>query len=276
MKGKTLAGIAALGMGAAFCWEQNNRLQLTEYTLRSPRLPQAFDGFRIAQVSDLHNKSFGALQHRLLGVLRQADPEVILLTGDLIDAVQRANALAFVERAVLLAPVYYVPGNHEQRHGQYPSLARQLAERGVTVLFNRALPLRQGEGQIWVAGVCDPTFFPYECRRQRLRETLAALRRDCGEDYMLLLAHRPQLLPQYAVHHIELVFAGHAHGGQFRLPGVGGLFTPDQGLFPAYTEGVYRLGDTAMVVSRGLGNAQFPLRLNNHPEVVAVTLRRQD
>ena len=91
---------------------------------------------------------------------------------------------------------------------------------------------------------------------------------------MLLLAHRPQLLPQYAVNRADLVFAGHAHGGQFRVPGMGGLFTPDQGLFPAYSEGLYRLGGTSMVVSRGLGNAQFPLRLNNRPEVVAVTLRQ--
>lgn len=276
MKFKTVAGVAALGAAAAFCWEQNNRLEVTEYTVASPRLPAAFDGLRVAHISDLHNKLFGPQQRRLMDALGQLRPELILVTGDLVDNTESANALCFVEQAVQLAPVYYTPGNHEERHGQYPLLRRQLAQRGVTVLHNLALSLNQEGQQLWLAGIGDPNFFPYDCRRQLLRQTLATLRQDCGEAFMLLLAHRPQLLPQYAVQGADLVLAGHAHGGQFRLPGGSGLFTPDQGPFPAYSEGVYWLGKTAMVVSRGLGNAQFPLRLNNHPEVVALTLRRQE
>lgn len=181
--------LAALGVGAVW---GNRSLQVQEVAVDCPGLPAAFQGFRLAQVSDLHNAAFGRDNARLLAALAQAEPESILLTGDLADS-RRTNlavALSFARQAAAIAPVYYVPGNHEARLAQYAAFAAALE----------------------------------------------------------------------------------AAGGQVRLPGIGGLFAPGQGLFPRYDGGLYRRGQARMVVSRGLGNSLFPLRVGNRPEVVVATL----
>ena len=252
--------LAALGVGAVW---GNRSLQVQEVAVDCPGLPAAFQGFRLAQVSDLHNATFGRDNARLLAALAQAKPEIILLTGDLADS-RRTNlavALSFARQAAAIAPVYYVPGNHEARL--------------VQVLANRALPLVRGSQRITIAGLADPGLAqragdprPAEAI---LGDALAALRLS-SQPFPLLLAHRPEWFPLYAEGGAALVFNGHAHGGQVRPPGIGGLFAPGQGLFPRYDGGLYRRGQAQMVVSRGLGNSLFPLRVGNRPEVVVATL----
>lgn len=265
---------AALLMAAlllAFCYWQNNGLMVTRLTHTSARLPASFDGYVIAQISDLHNKSFGRAQQKLLRQLQAARPDLIVVTGDLIDR-RRAElqpALTLLRGCLEIAPVYYVTGNHEAGATEYPQLAQSLQQAGVALLDGRVQTLTRGAAEIELLGLPDPAFAGAEASLAALAAQSDAAR------FRILLAHRPELLPSYAQSGVDLVFSGHAHGGQFRLPGAGGLVAPGQGLLPAFTSGAYALGRTTMIVSRGLGNSIVPLRLFNRPELILLTLRCQ-
>lgn len=252
---------------ALFLWLllTNIVLTVTPVEIADPSLPKAFDGFRIALVADLHNHPWGS---RLTDLLRQQQPDLIAICGDLIDSAHTntATALAFVREAAAIAPVYYVTGNHEAWAKQKaPSFLADLAQAGAHVLTDEWVTLGVEGEQLRIAGLRDPASGG---------STSAALRHVLTDaPYTILLSHRPELFEQYVLYGAELVLAGHAHGGQFRLPWLGGLIAPDQGLLPRWTAGVYRQENTAMVVSRGLGNSVIPLRIGNPPELVVVTLR---
>lgn len=253
----------------------NKALVLTEYTVQSPELPSAFDGFRIAHISDLHNGEMGSGNGKLLAMLRSAQPDIIAITGDLIDS-RRTDvsiALEFAEAAMNIAPCYYVTGNHESRVEEYAQLKAGLLALGVVVLENDSVTLERDRQTVTLLGVTDPEFeadywlvFPEEV----MDKYLAALPQTQG--FRLLLSHRPEYMNMYAQHNMDLVLCGHAHGGQFRLPIIGGLYAPGQGFFPEYDAGLFSVEGTQMIVSRGIGNSAFPLRFNNRPEVVLITL----
>ena len=271
-----LAGAAVLCMalGAWIYWD-NTAVGVTRHTVVSSRLPEAFHGFTIAQVSDLHNTEFGKDQEHLIEALEEIQPDMIAVTGDLIHSYTMDAALSFIRQAVRIAPVYYVTGNHESRSSRTMfELAAELENAGVHLLRDQSVVLERGGQSLFLAGLEDPAFFPEE--KERPQQTARRLERVIGGDgYTILLSHRPELFDIYSASGVDLVLTGHAHGGQFRLPGLGGVFSPGQGMFPAYTEGVFSAENTVMVVSRGLGNSIFPFRLNNPPEVVAVTLKNK-
>lgn len=254
----------------------NAALELNTYTISSRGLPDAFDGYRIAQVSDLHNAEFGGGNQRLLDMLREAEPDMIAITGDLIDSRKTniAVALAFAEEAVRIAPCYYVSGNHEARVPEYRELKAGLEAAGVTVLDDARVEIEISGKSITIIGVNDPSFLA-----DYLTSDAAVMDRKLSElssedaSFTILLSHRPELFDTYAAHDMDLVLTGHAHGGQFRLPLIGGLIAPNQGLFPKYDDGLYSEGNTNMIVSRGLGNSIIPFRFNNRPEVVLIELK---
>ena len=257
----------------------NAALELNTYTISSRGLPDAFDGYRIAQVSDLHNAEFGGGNQRLLDMLREAEPDMIAITGDLIDSRKTniAVALAFAEEAVKIAPCYYVSGNHEARVSEYQDLKTGLEAAGVTVLGDARVEIEISGKSITIIGVNDPSFLA-----DYLTSDAAVMDRKLSElssedaSFTILLSHRPELFDTYAAHEMDLVLTGHAHGGQFRLPLIGGLIAPNQGLFPKYDDGLYSEGNTNMIVSRGLGNSIIPFRFNNRPEVVLIELKSQN
>lgn len=257
----------------------NTALELNTYTIGSRGLLDAFDGYRIAQVSDLHNAEFGDGNQRLLDMLREAEPDMIAITGDLIDSRKTniAVALAFAEEAVRIAPCYYVSGNHEARVPEYRELKAGLEAAGVTVLDDARVEIEISGKSITIIGVNDPSFLA-----DYLTSDAAVMDRKLSElssedaSFTILLSHRPELFDTYAAHDMDLVLTGHAHGGQFRLPLIGGLIAPNQGLFPKYDDGLYSEGNTNMIVSRGLGNSIIPFRFNNRPEVVLIELKSQN
>ena len=255
-------------------WHGNTVVGETDVTVRSRKLPAAFSGFRIAQVSDLHNASFGSGNQRLAKMLEEAHPDLIAVTGDLIDSDHRTDAaLALMEQAVRIAPVYYVTGNHEAKAESYPAFEECLREAGVQVLHHRSVLLTRGGEQLRLIGLDDPAFAglpPEEAAGQALSELAP------GDGlYTLLLSHRPDLLDLYAAHPVDLVLSGHAHGGQVRLPGIDGLYAPNQGVFPKLASGVHQQNGTTLIVSRGLGHNPFLFRVNNPPELVVVTLETE-
>ena len=288
-KKKWLAGAAALAAAALiFCIWQNNDLTVSRSKVASERIPTEFDGFTVAQISDLHNKNFGKHQERLMSMLAETQPDLIVITGDMIDS-RRTDvepALDFARQAVELAPCYYVTGNHENRiPEEYQALKAGLKEAGVTVLENEKAVLKRDSAVIKLFGVQDPTFNLYtlaEDEASVMSAQLAALQ-DGEDGYTILLSHRPELFDVYVAADVDLVFTGHAHGGQWRLPGIGGLVAPGQGFFPKYTSGAYHAiscgetgnCETTMFVSRGLGNSLMPVRIFNRPEIVAVELCRE-
>ena len=278
MNGSVLWGVLLAALLLWALWA-NKALALHQIPLASDHLPAAFAGLRIAHLSDLHNARFGRENRRLLDKLAQAQPDLIVLTGDLIDA-RRTNldrALAFAVRAAGLAPTYYVPGNHEARlpAAQYQRLRQGLTAVGVTVLEHERVTLTRGGDRLTLLGLADQAFArtqgDHRPAAQLAAEALESLQ-TAEDGYTILLVHRPESFPVYAALGADLVLSGHTHGGQVRLPGLGGLFAPSQGFFPRYDAGLYRQGQASLVISRGLGNSLAPLRLNNRPEVVVLTL----
>lgn len=257
----------------------NQALELNRYEIGSSELPTEFDRFKIAHVSDVHNTEIGRNNETLIGMLEDAQPDIIAITGDLIDS--RSTdinvALDFAKDAVQIAPCYYVTGNHEQRIEEYSGLKTAMQEAGVTILDNKKIRIEQEGTYITIAGVDDPMFTmdptteePHMVMEEALKEIL-----DARDGYTVLLSHRPELMNTYVQSAVDLVLAGHAHGGQINIPLIGGVVSPGEGLFPKYYEGIHKEAGTQMVVSRGIGNSLFPLRINNRPEVGLVVLMHE-
>ena len=255
----------------------NTALELNTYTVSSEELPDAFDGYRIAHVSDLHNAEFGDCNEKLLAMLREAEPDIIAITGDLIDSrnTDIGVALAFAEEAMKIAPCYYVTGNHEARVSEYAELKAGLEGAGVVVLENERVEIELSDKAITLLGVDDPSFNTDYLFGDAAAVISTNLTEITAEDdgFTVLLSHRPELFDTYVDGGMSLVLSGHAHGGQFRLPFVGGLVAPNQGLFPKYDAGLYTEDSTNMIVSRGIGNSILPFRFNNRPEVILIELK---
>ena len=255
----------------------NIALEVNEYEIVSNRIPEAFAGFRIAQVSDLHNKDFGEGYGQLLTLLSQINPDIIVVTGDLIDSrlTDLDVALEFAWQAGKIARVYYVSGNHEARVPEYEDLKIGLVKAGVVILENQKVQItREGE-RITLMGIDDPSFqedYLFGDSESVARQAIEDLQNE-SDGYTILLSHRPELFDLYVETEMDLVFSGHAHGGQFRLPFIGGLVAPNQGFFPEYDAGLFNKNNTTMIVSRGVGNSIIPIRFNNCPEIIVAELK---
>lgn len=254
-----------------FWYFENNTIQTEEIELVSDRLPAAFDGFRVVELADLHGKQFGADSEDLLRAVRDAEPDLIAIDGDLADETTDLAMIGPLARGLAaIAPTYYVTGNHEWVMDDLNGLLATLEDAGVTVLHNAFYRLTIGEQSIVLAGVDDPNG-PYD---QKTPAQLAEeIRNACGDAYILMLAHRNDQLAQWSELKIDTVLTGHGHGGVIRLPFVGGLVGVRRELFPAYSGGLYESGRTNMLVSRGLGNSGVPFRLFNRPHLPVAVLR---
>ena len=273
-----LAVVAAVLVALAIwiAWG-NTALELNTYTVSSAKLPESFDGYRIAHVSDLHNTEMGKDNEKLLAMLRDADPDMIAITGDLIDSrdTDIEIALQFVREAVKIAPCYYVTGNHEARVNEYGALKAGMEAAGVTVLEDVKTKISMEGETITLIGVNDPSYqtdYLFGDSETVMNTKLEDLHTE-HDGFTILLSHRPELFDTYVDQDIDLVLSGHAHGGQFRLPFIGGLVAPNQGLFPEYDAGIYTEDNTNMLISRGVGNSILPFRINNRPEVILIELQ---
>lgn len=268
--------VVALLLVLFFYW-QNNDLVTTDISYINNKVPESFDGYNIIHISDLHNKRFGNKQSKILSKIAKENPDIILITGDIIDR-RRYNlnkALEFVEGVVRIAPVYYVAGNHEAWSFKYAEVDQALSLAGVNVLNNKKLEIVKNNSKIEIIGLKDAAFDTKEYAKEiNLTQFKKNLNKFSNpSNFSILLSHRPEIFDLYVESNIDLIFSGHAHGGQFRLPLLGGLYSPNQGIFPTYTSGVYSQDKTSMIVSRGLGNSLMPIRLFNKPEIIKVTLK---
>ena len=272
-KGVLAAALAAAGVFLLAGLDA--RLLVRAYTVESGRLTGPV---RLAVLTDLHACAYGEGQRELLDAVAEQSPDLVLLCGDIVDDEPRmpeARALDTVEALAAVWPTYYVTGNHEAGASEYDALKTGLIKLGVTVLENEKTEVERDGEKITLIGVKDPSFssdYLFHDEEAIMESQLKALV-DKDDGFTLLLSHRPELFEVYVTCNADLVLSGHAHGGQFRLPFIGGLAAPNQGLFPKYDAGLFSEGKTKMIVSRGIGNSIFPFRVNNRPEIILIELQ---
>ena len=268
--------IISIGLFAFFKW-QNNSITISEIVFKNDTIPESFKGYKILQISDLHNKEFGSKQSKILGKIEKINPDIIVITGDLIDS-NNTNidvAMDLIDGIINIAPIYYVSGNHEAWSGSYNDLKSKLENSGVVVLDNKKTEFFNDRDSIDIIGLADTSFIESNWLEYGGNSETKNLLNKLAEDstnFKILLSHRPELFDIYSNSNVNLVFSGHAHGGQFRLPFIGGLIAPDQGFFPKLTEGIHTSNNTSMIISRGLGNSIIPVRIFNRPELIVVKL----
>ena len=272
-----LAALVVLAVGGWFwfqwqCWG----LQVTRTGAALKRLPGEFDGYRIVHLSDLHGHEYGQGSEELLALVREQEPDLIVVTGDLIDQESQLEMIPALAQGLSdIAPSYYVTGNHEWGlgTGTVKELKGLLSQYGVTPLSNQYELLERGGAQIVLAGIDDPNGY---ADQKTPEELFAEIENNAPGLFTLLLAHRNDHFGQYAAAGYDFVLSGHGHGGIVRLPFLGGLLGTNRQFFPDWTAGVYTLGDSTLFVSRGLGNNTVPFqgfRLFNRPELAVVTLK---
>lgn len=247
----------------------NHHIDITYFEVTHADIPLQFEGMKILQISDLHNQTFGKGQQTLIEKIKAETPDIIVITGDIVDQkkfdLQPVQDL--VSSIVSVAPVYYVSGNHEAWSGRYEEVKSVLIKAGVVVLENESVAIKRMDESIRLLGLQDPAF--------NSEMSISVNEQVMEGDFTMVLSHRPEFMDEYVNSDYDLVFCGHAHGGQFRLPFIGGVIAPNQGLFPEYDAGVFHKSDTTMILSRGLGNSIIPVRLFNLPEIVVVTLVKE-
>lgn len=255
----------------------NKNLEVNYYTISGSKIPDSFKGYRIALITDLHNDEIGENNAVLLEKLRKEQPDMIAIVGDIVDCYDTDIEIAidFAAKAVQIAPTYYVTGNHEAFVTSYSQLESLLTEAGILVLHDEYILLEKNNDSICLIGLDDPSFKVDYFTGDSvvvIEDALTELVPE-SDSFNVLLSHRPELFEVYVDHNIDLVLSGHAHGGQFRLPFIGGLYAPNQGIFPEYDAGLFTKYGTNMIVSRGIGNSKFPYRFNNRPEIIIVELQ---
>ncbi|WP_297713083.1 metallophosphoesterase [Clostridium sp.] len=265
----------------AFCYYQNNKISITNLKINL----KVNNKIRIVQISDLHSKEFGKNNSILYKIIMEQKPDIIVATGDLIDSnMKRINKIIeFCSRLNKKVPVYYILGNNEIRCSRLNEIIEKLKEKNINVLENEIATIKIKDNTINILGLAEKRvdkgkmFYSKINSRYEVDNADSLFRKlEKLIGVKIILSHYPENYEyvgkySYSKYNFDIMFSGHAHGGQFILPGIGGIFAPGQGLFPKYYKGIY--GEKSkLVVSRGLGNSGFPLRLFNRPDLVVVDL----
>lgn len=263
--------LALIAAAAAFLIKDSrDDLEISRYEVKSQKLPESFDGFKIVQLSDLHGAEFGDDGMELVEKVKELEPDIIALTGDFVtDEGDLAAVEKLAARLVKLCPVYFISGNHEFGSGLAVKVRNILERAGVKYLSNEYLTISRGEDGILLGGVEDPLAYADMLSPDELAQKM----NDAAPDaFKILLGHRNYWMTEYPELPVDLIFCGHAHGGLIRIPGVGGLIGTDRRLFPDFDAGQFNNGRYTLIVSRGLGNSVSIPRVFNRPEIVCVEL----
>lgn len=232
----------------------NQRVVLTHYQIQNEKVKSVF---KIIQLSDVHNAQY---ESHILEAIQKEEPDIVVITGDLIDenTPDLNQVKTLFDEIIKSTPIYYVSGNHDVNTHLYQDLVQYLETIGDQVLINKSVEINDF---LVISGLGDPV---HSFKTEELALDL--------EKFNLVLSHRPELFNRYVKEQYDLVLSGHAHGGQFQIPFVGGLIAPNQGLLPQYTSGLHASETTTMIVNRGLGDSAFPVRIFNPSEIVVIEL----
>ena len=267
------AAAAAAGTAAFLSW-QNEGIRTTRFIFSHPDMPAGFKGFKIAQISDFHN--YAPLTRKVAAMTAAEKPDIIAITGDLFDCRKTdiAAGLKLAELLTKIAPVYYVRGNHEAKIENTEKVNSLLKKLGIIIVEDRKITIKRNGDFITLMGAKDPRFYRADKKKEKggklFRKNL--IDQTSGDNtFKILLSHRPEFIHTYRDCGIALALTGHAHGGQFGIPFTDiGVFVPNQGIFPPYAAGMKQMGNTSVVISRGIGNSVFPFRLFNRPEIAVI------
>lgn len=270
--------IAILVLCGLYLYYENTKLQVSHYNIINNNIPVDFNNYKIVQISDFHNTKSKTLTNNLIEELKEQRPNIIVLTGDLIDS-NKTNVevvINFIKKINNIAPIYYVSGNHEANISNYTKIKEQLEENKVIILDNKTEVLKINESEINLIGIDDPRMANenFVSDSEIIKAELDNAKYN-GIKYSILLSHRPELFDTYVQKELDLILVGHAHGGQIRIPFIGGIIAPNQGFFPKYTSEIFEENKTTMIISRGIGNSILPFRINNRPELVVITLNNK-
>lgn len=271
-----MAVIIAIGV---FLYLQNNIIDITKYNLKYDK---ADEPIRIVQLSDLHSKPF----KKVLKKIDEIKPDIICITGDYINDREKnkKKMLKYAQALVARAKVYYITGNHERRLENFDELMDELSKVGFIVLLNRVSVYNDKGFEIDFLGLDEnqANFDDYKARKKGTFEykDMSPYFKQLNElgGYKIVLSHFPENFEgvkemNYSQYDFDLQLSGHAHGGQFCLPFIGPVYSPGQGLKPKYAKGSFG-NRPKLIVSRGLGNAEFPFRLFNHPEINVINITK--
>ncbi len=269
------------GIGTGLFLHQLNHVSLSNYVIENDKIPSSFDGFRILHISDLHSNKLLCHNGKLISKIRALRPDIAVISGDIASRSMTDidTAVHFARDLSTICDIYYIPGNHEAAIHHRDILFRQLKNAGATLLFDNRKTIDRGGDSISITGLMDPQFDRFRTKKvsNNMRLMLRLRKMEPVDESMfnILLSHRPEHLALYSNYGYDLVFSGHAHGGQWRVPAFGALYAPDQGVLPEYTGETHTFNGTTMVISRGLGNSFLcPVRINNPFELVVVTLKK--
>jgi len=258
----------------------NRHLIITNYKINDPRWPAALNSWRLVQLSDIHNQATeGPGNNQIIGSVQKLQPNIITITGDLFDGDRTniPNNLQLVKELTSIAPVYMVLGNHEFANDDYIKLIQLVEEAGAQVMRNELVTINDPGAPITIIGLDDPAAWgwplSYKAQEQLTAKTLnkiMALPEFNSTSPRLILAHRPELWPQYLLADPLVILSGHTHGGQIRLPLIGAIYVPNQPLLAQYDEGIFTKANSYLIISRGLGNSFINCRFDNYPQIVTI------
>lgn len=285
-----IGGAIVLLSGYRYYIYKSEDIEIGSYEIHSRKIPKVFDGFKIIQISDLHNKSFGKNNNILLKKIYDLNPDIICITGDLIDSENKdfSNALNLIDKLCSRYKVYYIIGNHEQkvminkRKELYKNYFKELNSKNIINLENEKVKIEKDNKHINLYGLVVPySYYPYLFNENRKNKNLDFNKYDIEkklgktntEEYNVLLAHTPFFFEGYSKWGADLVLSGHVHGGIIRLPIKGGLLSPNREFFPKYDLGEYNIDKSTMILSKGLGGSNFIPRINCKPEIVEIILK---
>lgn len=268
-----------------------NSLETTSYEIKNKKIPKEFNNFKIVQVSDLHNKTFGKNNEKLLKKIHEEEPDIVVITGDLVEG-DKNNfhvSLNFLDELTKSYEVYHIIGNHEQKSlikkykKEYELYFKELSKKPIINLENDKVIVNKDNSSINIFGLIIPLEkYPYFLKNFKNRKEgldKDFIKNSLGEidknEYNVMLAHTPFFFEDYSDYGADLVLSGHVHGGIIRLPVLGGVLSPNREFFPKYDFGNYKKDDTTMILSKGLGGSKVLIRFNCRPEIVSITLRSE-
>ncbi len=263
--------IIILILGFIYIYYELNTLRVTHYNIESSKIKK-FNNYKIIQISDFHNIKSVKLKSNIINNIIKEKPDIIVITGDILNSrnVNVNITLEFIKRLLEITKVYYVTGNHERRIRTYKRIEESLIEMGVNVLKNKKEILKKDNEIIELIGIDDSTFFK---TKKEFYSTLDNLIEN-NDNYKVLLSHKPDYFKEYVKNNVDLTLCGHTHNGQIALPFIGGIYAPGQGLFPKYLYGLYKEGNSNMIVSAGIGTSSVKIRTFNKPELVVIHLKK--
>lgn len=271
---KWIIAAAGTAAAAAVAAENLSSPKITEYRICSDKINKELDGYRIVHISDYHC----ACIPKLTSMIKNIKANMIVSTGDMVNShggVERAVNLT--RRLAEIAPLYMVSGNHDTERDEHKQVEEMCSRGKGKFLHNESVRIQHNGAEFMLSGIDDPIVMEERAVKKRIRNYLE--KTEIYDGFHILLFHRANLAELFENCGFDLILSGHMHGGQVRIPKIGGFISPktslsgERMLFPKYTGGKYTIAETSLIVNRGLGNPVIVPRIGNPPEIVVIELK---